>query len=215
MQQQKRIEKAMTERFFLLDVRRQTDITWKLSGSKFDVYTIVVDGQYGRIKCDCPDSFSHAKRHGCLCKHACFIILRVLKYTDNAIFRQHAVNRQVLHRLKTCNERSLRDPNVESPFLTERYLEMKDADPLNGDTLFEQAVQGTEECPVCYEMTKADVLNCVCPVCKKVFHKECMDRWLHNTVGSATCPMCRSSVWGQYKAPKGVDGGRQYTNLLM
>lgn len=212
IQQQRRIEKAINERFFLLDVVRDDDVQWKLSGSKFDVYTITVSRSRGRITCDCPDSFSHARRHGCLCKHCCFVILKVLKYADFNIFSTHVVSRPILNMLLTCDSECLRDPQNENGLLSQRYQHLKGhPDTSEADISFETVRGCEDECSICYCPLTADgTIRCVCPECHNMFHKDCIKRWLHT---STSCPLCRSTIWQGYVTPK-PDPAKQYMNLL-
>lgn len=48
------------------------------------------------------------------------------------------------------------------------------------------------ECPVClHEFDKEQEVR-VLPLCRHVFHRGCLDRWLEHE--QFTCPLCRSSV---------------------
>jgi E3 ubiquitin-protein ligase ATL6/9/15/31/42/55 len=50
------------------------------------------------------------------------------------------------------------------------------------------------ECPVCLtEFEPEDTLRLL-PVCKHVFHQECIDAWFD---AHSTCPLCRASLTGQ------------------
>lgn len=94
-EQRKRMDKMLSERHFLLDVRRDaTDlkhIHFSVSGSTGNVYKLLLDlDDSPRLECDCPDFVRHASRHLVLCKHACFVLRRVLRQAhDGRLCYQH------------------------------------------------------------------------------------------------------------------------------
>lgn len=76
----KRLEKLVTERFFLLEAQNKPDsLSFGVSGSTGNVYTVEVNIETRRLKCNCPDASSHAQRFGVECKHCLFVAHRALR----------------------------------------------------------------------------------------------------------------------------------------
>ena len=59
-------------------------------------------------------------------------------------------------------------------------------------------------CSICFMDFEENEELIKCPECKKVLHKECMEKWLD--VGNITCVYCRSEVWKDYGTNKSLDG---------
>lgn len=83
--QMARMEKVFYEPFFLLtrgwsDDRR---LTFYVSGSQRDTYLVTfrMDGTFG---CTCLDAQLNCARKGCVCKHACFVLVRVLRACERS-----------------------------------------------------------------------------------------------------------------------------------
>ncbi|XP_034584029.1 uncharacterized protein [Setaria viridis] len=60
-----------------------------------------------------------------------------------------------------------------------------------GGDLESGAAAGGEQCSVCLEDVEAGEMVRQLPVCKHLFHVECIDMWLHS---HRTCPVCRCNL---------------------
>ncbi|XP_061365883.1 putative RING-H2 finger protein ATL19 [Gastrolobium bilobum] len=52
-----------------------------------------------------------------------------------------------------------------------------------------EAIRSCNECAICLEDFDVDQFCQVFPVCKHIFHSDCIDHWLQKKL---TCPICRS-----------------------
>lgn len=211
-QQLRRVQKVFTESFYVLDVNRSLtgSISYSISGSRLDVYTITV-AQSTAIRCNCPDSKSHARRHGCLCKHICFLLLRVLKVTDDQPFYNGTVPTSLYEWMTRCqpeNLRQLREAN-EDPELTNRYKDAKHPTPAERrpKKFSTKTVDPEDECSICFEPLVKDTSQC--PGCHNVFHDSCILKWLQQQ--KSTCPLCRSSEWKSFI--NAIQSAAGYINL--
>lgn len=109
-EQRKRMDKMLSETHFLLDVRRDASnpqrVHFSVTGSTGNVYQLLLDlGDSPCLECDCPDFVRHAARHKVLCKHACFVLRRVLRQAnDGALCYQHP-RRFLVHSIRASVER--------------------------------------------------------------------------------------------------------------
>lgn len=53
----------------------------------------------------------------------------------------------------------------------------------------ESSTQSNERCSICLEPLSESSIREL--ACKHSFHKQCIDRWVHNAL---TCPMCRDPI---------------------
>lgn len=216
-QQSNRLAKLSHEQFYLLESYAPTEPSdsakkihiFKVSGSTRSVYTQCIY-KGGKMFCDCPDMKSHAKKHGVVCKHICFIIRRVLKYRIDAFF------------LNDCQFQREEIDTIIDDFLTGETGKNEDVmdDELvrlyqalkTGKDQFALVKELTEEdeCPICY--LPFDVKDttgvCACPTCHNAIHKECVNKWLQHSA-MKTCVYCRSPVWSTF----GHGSGSRYLQL--
>lgn len=96
-----RFKKIYSEPFYLLDMTAEGSgaasapspspsaagvvARMTMSGSRQTRYRMTVE-RSGRITCSCPDSYMNCGRLGCVCKHACFFVFRVLRLVDHLEF---------------------------------------------------------------------------------------------------------------------------------
>ena len=58
-------------------------------------------------------------------------------------------------------------------------------------------IDGTEDCPICFDVMEAQQPVLRCPTCKKHVHETCMRKWLSCTC-QKNCMCCRSRTWEQF-----------------
>lgn len=215
-QQQKRIDKLVTDEFYLIGLNDKTD-TYEdseilMTGSTKNVYKINLSNN-GSMVCNCPDSSSHAKKHGVVCKHICFIYLKICKSDDMTFFEKKKLTTLDISKLK------LRTEMVSKTATAQKYYN-KYMKQTKGDTElnFDEAVREIEdldelECPICFDGMKDDLK--FCPECSNPIHKKCVEKWLES---NNTCVYCRSDIWKNYGSAKSKkisqDSSQyQYVNL--
>lgn len=135
-----------------------------------------VTGLWG-MSCTCDHSLIH---HPALCKHACHLLLRVVRLRDPRIYidvgrARHAAVTTLLHFMSARDGAELRPwPEVARPCQPPPREDVAPRDP-------------TDECPVCYEEFSDG--RCVrCGRCSRLFHRACVERW------AKSCPTCRDPV---------------------
>jgi hypothetical protein len=196
-QQQKRVDKLNYEEFYLIGFTDKTNTDDNseilMTGSTKNVYKINLK-KNGALNCDCPDSKSHAKKHNVVCKHICFIYLKICKSTDMNFF----VNKKLTS--LDIGKLILRTSVITKTNTAQKYMDnyLKNTN-VNLDKLdFNKASRVIEdldelECPICFD-NMAENLN-FCPDCSNPIHKKCVEKWL---ISNNTCVYCRSEIWKNY-----------------
>ena len=224
--QQKRINTSKKNKLFILDYNnKECHYEFKITGSTLNVYNIEINKNNKNIKCSCPDFKSWARYSNCVCKHCCFLLIKVLKFNEfnllnffnNLVFSSEEFNKLVteLDKLKlnsvimNAEEEDIDDLEAEpkNPHFIDKYLIDKFNKLRSTDSKkqFEFKESIIKDCPICYDSLENNLLKC--PSCKQVLHKTCMDIWLNS--GNSSCPYCRSNVWANYG-----DSNVNYLNLL-
>jgi len=86
-QQLLRIDKIHNDPLYLLNIQTYSNkYEFKICGSTKNIYNIGIYIYSKTIYCNCPDGKSYAKKNGVVCKHCCFVILKVLKIPDANTF---------------------------------------------------------------------------------------------------------------------------------
>ena len=219
-QQQTRILKVYNEEYYVLDHSITDDkINIHISGSSKSVYTISITKNTGKIWCDCPDSKSHASRHNCICKHCCFVMLKIGKiYTPFVYTSKNCSNseqEQIVSRLLkvTSSIREIEgeeDISLVNMSLKMKYLSLKDGkkeekkeekeekkEEEKVKTKFdisEKELTEDDECPICFDiLLNTDIKSC--PTCHNHIHTLCIKKWLTT---KKNCILCRSDVWKSF-----------------
>ena len=217
LHQQIRINKVYSENYYVLDHSiTEEKISIKISGSTKSVYTLSVltsDRNNGKIWCDCPDNKSHAAKQNCLCKHCCFMILKIGKWTDDesAIVNKYlSLNQQEVlkTRLNRINRRTISsdvdnlNPNelslYEEQHLVDNQLRAKflqvnlsSSRVLNEESLaLQQEVKQEEKQEV--EKPKDQFSICHKSISEEDECPICYDSLLQGEVKS--CPSCYNSI---------------------
>ena len=194
--QMARMSKIFFEPFFLLSrgATNGNTLTFDVSGSKRDTYEVALNGD-GRMGCTCLDSQLNCARKRCVCKHACFVLVRVLRACDLAFFkelRMPAAAVQVVLAAFRAGELQISEEEMNPPLLRTR------ADPLYDFMVVTKQPAADDECPVCYDLLiTASKPLCGCPDCGKGLHAECAQRWIVVSPNK-TCVYCRSPAWAKF-----------------
>ena len=195
-QQNKRFYKLDYESFFLLKVEKN-DLGFLLnvSGSTKNIYTIQINKNSRKLECDCPDAKGWALHFNCLCKHVCFILLRMFKeiYNKNSqIFRDRVICLEDYEYIeKRLNNL---DINKENDFVDLELIEKFNKLKTGNSSFKSENFEKDKMCPICFLDIEGE--NVKCPECRNILHLECMETWLE--MGNKTCVYCRSSVWENY-----------------
>jgi hypothetical protein len=197
-EQQKRFDKLSTDEIYLLEHQQQNSSAssfyeFTIAGSTRNVYKVnLLDS--GKTSCNCPDFLGHAKRAGCVCKHVCFVMSRVLKYKNVSFYDSHNFEVEIVKKL--CSQLNVEtiDSCLVNLSLSEKYVERKD-NQIKFDKYRE--IKEGDECPICYTDLVVDSPELVigCPTCLGAVHRKCMEKWLTN---KKSCCYCRNRVWENY-----------------
>jgi hypothetical protein len=188
-QQQKRIEKLNEDEFYLIGFDGQKEIL--MTGSKKDVYTVNL-AEDGHLSCNCPDSTSWAKKFGIVCKHICFIYMKICKSEDMTFFERQKLTTVDIEKLK-MRTKVLVKSDVAQVFY-KSYLTLaanKDADQFSKAK--REGAMDDACCPICFDDLVENIK--FCPQCSNPVHDKCIEKWLEK---NTTCVYCRSDVWKNY-----------------
>ncbi len=190
MQQEKRYHRGLHEDLYLLDkVLDNHVMIFKISGSTANVYDIVIKNR--SITCNCPDMSDLAKHHGCVCKHCCFVLFKVLKsfsvndsnFFDTLVFN----NLEIIKICTSFDNLNLNNNNFTDKNLTNKYKNVASPNKFNTNNYNKD-----DDCIICFnEFGNSNVL--ACPTCHNVLHEKCIKKWLN--MGKHSCVYCRSNVW--------------------
>lgn len=205
-QQKKRFDKIWDEPLFLLkkDIVDK-NIVFTISGSTANIYTVTIYNYYKNINCDCPDAKSYARRYGCICKHSCFVIFKVLKMiTPQQFFKKQNYKfteqdiQLIYSRLKiiSYNDTTICNQDFIKKFQqlqinqnqNQRQKQFQPSNPINSFN--------NDSCIICFDEFDPKIPVVECPKCHNLLHAHCIKKWL--TMGNRTCVYCRSNVWSQY-----------------
>lgn len=216
--QESRLERIFYDEFYLLDAlgpHESGDVigctikTFKISGSTRSLYTVVFR-KNGRFDCDCMDMKLHCRKIGCVCKHICFVYIKVLKLAGFEFFCE---NGNVLPEAKVKEAETIcgaLNGNIDAMLLNmslkDKYDMIKSGKYTMEDSFQpNKAIGEDDDCPICYNPLSDGILN-GCPVCKNVVHKKCIKKWLDK---HDTCVYCRSDIWRMFNIDGLVDKGKK------
>lgn len=207
--QNKRIEKIYSEPIYLLNVSK--DLTFKVSGSTANIYTVSIDKQEKRIRCNCPDSSSWAHKQGCICKHCCFILIKVVKLPlmqlEQQFFDNHRrFNDSMLNDIeKRLNQLKLTESDIVNPDYIKKFKKcQKQQNIVHYEAKTE--IDESDECIICFD-TLVSKPRVECPGCKHQIHTICMEQWIKKS--SNSCVFCRRPWTNYHQSNKS-----RYQNLL-
>jgi len=236
--QDKRFTKIFNEPFYLLDLKSNQDgnYVFDVSGSTANIYQMTIYPEHKNVFCSCPDARSHAKRAGVVCKHACFVLWKVLKIQDQLLNAQYFQNGYLFTDtlLENISKRfqellqiqSLEDEDFVNPEYLEKFQKIKDNikdnkkhkkdEPPVSKYQLKKEIDDDLECMICFDNIKSSSSATnesivECPLCHNLIHQECMKKWIKS--GKKTCIYCRSPVWKDFGKEKSSDE-TIYSNLL-
>ena len=194
-QQVKRIEKVYNEEYYVLDNELESEkIKIFISGSTQNVYEISINVENGSLWCNCPDMKSFSKRFDCICKHCCFVILKIGKIFDSNVIKNKKLEENHIEMITDRLQSQIELKNVE---LSLKFMSMKEPQPLYKNHYkfdsTDKPINEEDECPICYDYLNVGEVKC-CLDCKNYIHTNCMNKWLET---KKTCVLCRSTCWSQ------------------
>lgn len=205
----------------------EAQMRFAVSGSERNEYTLHVVRSTGRVTCDCRDATGHCRRLGAICKHACFLLYRVLRHDDATPMLTQTLGgtaafdallpraRRVAARTATGDPDDREDDGVTaparavlSPSEIDRICEAMQRMPLGGRaygtdkrrpfTAVGRQPEPDAECPVCYDtLLQLPADLRGCPSCGQAVHAHCARRWIASAP-RATCVYCRSPEWAHW-----------------
>jgi len=203
--QQTRALRVFREPLFLMPTPRHDAVRSRrhelvVGGSGGTPYTVSATGE-GVVGCTCPDARTNCSTSSCVCKHVCFVLLRVLRLEDLAFFvrRDRVLSPEELRLFAEaaegrCVAATETDEDVHRPIVVATTNE----DVAEALFFRKRKELDAAECPVCYaELTEPSC--CWCPACSNAMHTSCAGRWLRSAP-LPTCVLCRSPVWQHFPA---------------
>jgi hypothetical protein len=191
IQQLIRLDKMSYEPIYLLTKKQDVNkYMFEVCGSTKNVYKVQIYTTSKMIYCNCPDSRSYAKHSGVICKHSCFILVKVLKLINqDKYFESYFFNDEQLEYIKNkVNSLEFAENEFIKMDYIDKYINLKDSKII-------VSVNTELICPICYdelEELENKTINNQCNCCSKIFHNTCLNKWL--TLGNTTCPYCRNLI---------------------
>lgn len=195
IQQLIRIDKIHNDPIYLLTKNNESNkYVFEICGSTKNVYKVQLYKKSKMIYCNCPDSKSYAKNYGVVCKHICFILLKVFKLIESETFFNLLFFNDT--QMKYINDEFNKLIFTENDFIKMEYIDK--FNKLEDNSI---CIQDNQElmCIICYDDLddiKNISLNNQCKKCYKIFHNKCLNKWL--ALGNYTCPHCRTFIKSNY-----------------
>lgn len=215
--QKKRMDKIYGEPLFLLTSPNEpldgrVAAMFSVSGSTGTPHSVSVNTS-GRAQCSCQDFRINSRKSSCVCKHICFVLVRVMGFTDLSFFRDGLLlpTRQV----KMCEEVATGRARYDTESSIATVTREACAEAIPFYTPEKEIIPDEDDCPVCYNVL-IKTTNSVessqqehliwCPDCKNAIHEDCMARW-KRSCRVTTCVICRSACWKTWKPRTRPPGG--------
>jgi hypothetical protein len=199
-EQRKRISNMHRDPLYLIEV---DGLTYKVVGSKADVYTVVVNIEARTlrqlVKCNCHDHKLRGRMGTMCCKHCCFILFKALGLPELFVSEKVVCSpefhtyREFMKAQVARLQQTRNWGDLTSQLYQERYTQLKSGAETASYTV-QQKEDITEPCMICFETPENIQKSAKCPLCRKIFDKECIERWLEIT---QTCPHCKYT-WATY-----------------
>lgn len=175
--QRMRIRKGQQEPIFLLDDALE-EHKLSIAGTTKNVYTVTLDPV---LNCNCPDKQT---RIGTLCKHICFVLEKIGKFNDSAVYRNHRLSETQINELKfIISKKQFCERQIIDNLLVSKFKKLDTEDIIEE----EKPCPVDTECAICFDLITEKYT--ACKTCNNIVHDACMARWLQN---KKTCVYCRS-----------------------
>ena len=178
------------------DADEEEGLMFRVRGEtgSYNVRFRLFDDGGSAVSCSCPDPFAG------LCKHACWVVFKVLKHDDLAVFRTGTVPMELVwhvihnedaqaHLAETWGRNidpSFRLPDRRPSFAA--WFPDKKACPF---LQTEPWPPVNTECAVCFEDMEHEQAK-QCPGCSNSFHGVCIAKWFSQ---KRSCPLCRKTFF--------------------
>ena len=193
-----RLNRIDYEKFYILNQKKEENkLIFDISGSTSNIYKVKLYLLSKTIFCNCPDAKTGAKYNNVICKHCCFILVKVFKLTDleNYFETYKLSDEHIFHIIKEFDNINL---TVNNEFINLNYIN-KYKEIQNTEKPIDNSIKLRENhdniCTICYgDFDNITDLkeNKQCKVCLIIIHNECLNKWLN--MGNNTCPYCRSII---------------------
>lgn len=152
----------------------------------------------------CPDHKIHANKKGCVCKHICFVLIRILKYfkfdfyigrklsdEDNVILHdkllqlsltldQQIINKDLKEKYDSLGKKMVSlEESSSSTSTSTLESALKSLDISDKETFAKSVEEELGDCPICFDILDKRlgvVENCL--KCKNGIHEPCLKKWL-------------------------------------
>jgi len=212
--QRKRFVKLYCENFYLiknmLSCKKDDFACFKISGSTQKIYDVIYL-KNGSIKCNCPDMKTHCVKYKCVCKHICFVLVKILKFKDHYFYDQcklkYSDNELLKNKIKNLS--TIIDSELTNKELLKKYeiattkVKLPEVKCLESED---------KDCMICFDnMDSSKSKLDICQVCSNMTHSDCMKKWL-STSSDQNCIFCRSK-WYSGDSKNGTFYGTEYVQL--
>ncbi len=206
--QESRLNRGIKQDLYLLN-KKKTEETFifDVAGSTANLYVItIVDNT---ITCNCPDMKRAHYRY--ICKHCCFVLLKVLKLElEDEFYKKFIFDEK---RMKNVNDKFTEIIMKNAEYIDKDLIEKYNLSTEDGKSIdFTQNRETGDEdmCIICFSDFDHNN-NIQCPICRNIIHEDCMKKWL--STGASNCIYCRSSIWKKYKKKGEKKIESEYKNL--
>jgi hypothetical protein len=188
-EQVKRLAKLFTDDFFVIQhAFDAAGVKLLVLGSKRDAYSVTIS-EAARCTCSCFDAKMHARRHGCHCKHVCFVWFKILQADTFEVLNSGRIDlAQVRARLEARSAADVLADLVSGLYVAKAVVSFG----------VQKAPGPDDDCPICFDALE-DSEIAGCPSCKNNVHVKCVSRWLAANAANKTCVYCRSPVWKMFR----------------
>lgn len=189
-----RLERAFRQRIYLMSAEKSPSnivqfYSFIVMGASGKPYELSVS-RCGTVYCSCPDHSQNRK----LCKHLLFLLIRVLKQSE-----QYVKNNYYNYRGKGLNF----ECKSETFDCVAEFIDSNDCKRLLGkyDSVghaAQRTIEKDDDCPICFENLlegNEEIVYCKAS-CGKSLHKDCFMMWAGSGRSQIRCVYCRSDwVW--------------------
>ncbi|PNH00235.1 hypothetical protein TSOC_013952 [Tetrabaena socialis] len=193
-----RFQKMYTEPFFVINVDPVVPAPVRMrltvSGSQQATYVVTLQST-GLFKCSCKDAIMTCRRNGCVCKHVCFVLYRVLRHEGLDFFDNLQLTPDEVGSIASrASQIQIQEVDRSNP----PHVAPR-PDQLHFDFCHSKRphqIEAGDDCPICFDaLLGSDVMR-FCPECGNGVHQTCIVKWMEHR---STCVYCRSKLWSNYR----------------